>query len=535
MNRPTFDRLDDGEEALMQELVSEAGDPAVAPRPEFVASLRETLFNRLERPRPARRRARLLIGTGLAAAAIVAAVLAVPLFRPANAWAQVAKALQAQAWVHTTTIGPDGKSVGESWFSPKNHVIAGRRGGELEYHDAALGTFTKYVAAEQTIYRLPEQKDRLAMGMDLYRTLLDPKGPVKSPFPGMDLIAQSRRNVEEAGRTWEEVTLTLRVVAGDREQRMVLRLDPRTGLPHTCVVQPREGESGIAFDYPDHGPSDIYDLGAPRTAKRVDRIPSDDLNVVLAGLKAGRLRFDDYRGVMDWADGMNAFAMYRKGRKWRVENLVPAVKDWTAIPKDADAAWWKKNLDSFTRVVSAICDGERIYYYRVEGNIFAKNAPPPKVKLSMTQALNRSDEPLMPWPDKFPEHISRPSVWQPSDDREFLLEPKPDDGPPGTIRLRIRDPRSSDPALPDIYKLWLDPAAGYVVLRVEQSVFTANNHTKVEFIDTMLMENLARSPSGIWYPTKVRRKTSQFNSEQVWKYFLDFETPIPDDLFVPLK
>jgi hypothetical protein len=51
----------------------------------------------------------------------------------------------------------------------------------------------------------------------------------------------------------------------------------------------------------------------------------------------------------------------------------------------------------------------------------------------------------------------------------------------------------------------------------------------------MLMENLARSPAGFWYPTQVRRKTSQFDSEQVWKYFLDLETPIPDAFFQPLR
>ena len=141
----------------------------------------------------------------------------------------------------------------------------------------------------------------------------------------------------------------------------------------------------------------------------------------------------------------------------------------------------------------------------------------------------------MPWPHYFPEHISHTNVWQPSNDREMLLEPKPDDGPPGTIRLRVRDTGSSDPKHTDLYKLWLDPAAGYIALRSETSVFESTNPPKLAFIDTMLMENLARSPSGFWYPTQVRRKTSNLDSEQVWKYFLDFETPIPDDLFLPLK
>ena len=36
----------------------------------------------------------------------------------------------------------------------------------------------------------------------------------------------------------------------------------------------------IVFDYPDHGPADIYDLAQTRTAKRVDRVPGNDLDLV---------------------------------------------------------------------------------------------------------------------------------------------------------------------------------------------------------------------------------------------------------------
>ena len=48
MNQPTPGPLDDDEEELMRELVSEAGDPAVTPRPEFFARLRA---NDLQPPR----------------------------------------------------------------------------------------------------------------------------------------------------------------------------------------------------------------------------------------------------------------------------------------------------------------------------------------------------------------------------------------------------------------------------------------------------------------------------------------------------
>ena len=40
MNRPTPGRLDDDDEELMRRLVSEAGDPAVGARPEYVVGLR---------------------------------------------------------------------------------------------------------------------------------------------------------------------------------------------------------------------------------------------------------------------------------------------------------------------------------------------------------------------------------------------------------------------------------------------------------------------------------------------------------------
>ena len=137
-------------------------------------------------------------------------------------------------------------------------------------------------------------------GSDFFRQLLESKGPAKSPVFGMEVVAQSRRDVVEDGRAWVDIELTLKVIAGDRKQTMRFRVDPKTKLPHSCVFQSIEGPIGTRlFDYPDRGPADIYDLGVPRTAKLVDRMPTNDLDGVLAGLKAGRVRFDDYRGIAD--------------------------------------------------------------------------------------------------------------------------------------------------------------------------------------------------------------------------------------------
>jgi hypothetical protein len=538
MNPVTPGGSDDEEEEPMRRLISEAGDPAVVPRAEYVSGLRRLILDRLGPPRRAAHwRARLLVGSGLAAAALAAVTLALALFRPASAWAQVAQALQGRPWVHTRTLGPDGKPYGEAWFSPKTGVTAVRHGPHVEYHDRALRTFTKFVPDEGVVYRLPENSELRSQDTEFYEQLLDPKGPRKSPVPGMEVVAQSRRDVVEEGRAWVDIELTLKVVAGDRKQRMRFRVDPRTRSPHSLVYDSIEGQEGTTlFDYPDRGPSDIYDLGAPRTAKILDRTPAPDLDRVLAGLKAGRVRFDDYRAIMDWGDGSNVKRVWRKGRKWRAETLLSDMRKWPAFPRNAGAAWWKEHQNDYLVMLQAVCDGEKVYYYQAEGNPFGpdvKQVPP--LKLSMTQEINPSDDPFMPWPDSFPEHIGYTNVWQPTHDREFLLDTKPSDGPPGTIRLRVRDTRFPDPGHPDLYKLWINPAQSFIVLRSETSVFESTNPPKIAYVDSRVLEGLERSPSGLWYPTRVRRKTSNLNSEQVWTFHVEFDVPMPDEMFLPLK
>ena len=141
-------------------------------------------------------------------------------------------------------------------------------------------------------------------------------------------------------------------------------------------------------------------------------------------------------------------------------------------------------------LLQAVCDGKKVYYYKPEGNLFGRDAnePLPKLTLSMTQAISPSDDPFMPWPHLFVEHLSHPNVWPPTPEREFILDAKPADGPPGTIRLRVRDTRFADPSRPDLHKLWISPAQGYMSLRTETSVFETLNPPKIAFVDTMIME-----------------------------------------------
>ena len=63
----------------------------------------------------------------------------------------------------------------------------------------------------------------------------------------------------------------------------------------------------------------------------------------------------------------------------------------------------------------------------------------------------------------------------------------------------------------------------------------AGEPTKPAYVETRILEKLARSPNGFWYPTQVVRKTSNNMPDQVTRFVLDFNRPCPDELFLLVK
>lgn len=568
MPRATPDQPD--EEELMSRYISEAGDPHVEPRPEHVARLRSLLLERLGPPRPhaaRRRKARLLVGTGLAlvgsglSAAVV--LVLVTLSRPAIAWAQVAQALQRRPWVHGKVVGPDGKELVEQWVSSDRELGGERAGPQIAFHDYKRKILTKYVPAEGAVYRLPEPPEGAPGEANFLRQLLDqlldPAGPPKFPFPGTELIEQARREVEEGGEKRIEIELTLRVAGGSRgpDLSMRIRVDPATKLPDSLAFDAEDGKRYTAsIDYPDRGPADIYDLGAPRAAKVVDRIPPDAVRRVLAGLEAGRRQFDDYRAfvVEETVKALpghdtprfTAFRILRKGPRWRIERLPYGKTDW-APPPDADTAWWKEHERDFTFIPQIICDGKADWmYYLVDewkpGTPVPKpGVPDPHVGQTVgpNQLMGPVDDPVLPfWCQALlPEqagHLNE-GIDQPDNDRAFLVEPKPKDGPPGTILFRCRETNPHAVGVPDHFRLWVHPTANYLSVRAEIRVGEPADPTKVAWIDTHILEALAKSPKGHAYPTRARQITHNGRHEVVRTFFVDFDAQLPDGLFQPLK
>jgi hypothetical protein len=119
------------------------------------------------------------------------------------------------------------------------------------------------------------------------------------------------------------------------------------------------------------------------------------------------------------------------------------------------------------------------------------------------------------------------------------LDPNPSDSPTGTLLLKYQN-QSTDPNVIKSCRYWVDPARSYITLRYELGkAVEAKAGPDAEWPDTYMMEELAQTPSGIWYAAVVRRlcpgkvTSPDKRVTMVWRFFVDFNADMPDTLFKP--
>lgn len=478
----------------------------------------------------------LILGIGGSALVVVSAFAL--WLRPASAWAPVAEALRKQPWVHGKTIGPDGQVQAESWLSGNEEIIAYENSAQMGHLDYKLKVFAKYDRGAKVVFRFPDDRNSIKMPTDvsLYKHVLSARGGASIPGSGIELVKQTRTQSEEGKRKRLDLELTFRMVdIPEVLLRVKMRVDPKTNLPSSWQTLSAGGWSTTTLDYPHSGPADIYSVGVPLDAEVSGQVSISNPERVLAGFKAGRSRFDDYCAFVV-GDGRNVHRVWKQGGKWRADRLLPGRDNWPP-PHDVDASWWRAHQADYVFTTAAICDGETIYYYELNDHIWDSDIkePPPIRSNGVRQVTGPADDPIVPWPHLMPEQLGHPSISLPSENRALFLESNSDDGPNDSIRLRVRDSRSLKSDEPDRNRFWIDPERNFLCLQAESCVFEKADPLKIAYVDTYLLETLARSPRGYWYPTRVRRKTSNFAVAQVTHFYLDFEAKISDELFEPLK
>lgn len=535
-------------EKAMQQALSRACSKAVAP------------------VRDGRKRRRALLAY---AAALIGLVSILPwLGSPSCSWAEVVQAVHATPWMHSTCKGPGGQKD-ESWLSPAQGISASRWDKRVEFRDHKLRIYWSFDPDENVLYRLPELRDQTRTHylqlMDTFAGLLraDPKaesaraylqlaGNADAPLQAINEKPKSVK--DEAGRNWLAYEFNVRSPEGTEPFHISVLVDPRTKLPHLWKVEGTIGKEKlsreIVFDYPEKGPVDAYALGVPRSAKVVDRIPKDDLARLIAGVQAGRQRFDAYCAIVvtsndkeEWWSGRPS-KIWRKGDRWRMDFLGSIPGKGKVPPAGANRTqWWHDRASELRSFPSMVCDGETTYWMTMK----AKEAADPRnttfdvVSTQKTSRVGPEDDPIPAAYSSMPEFLSHPPMGIGGQDLEPALELQPRDGPPGTVLLKVKRvgnrlnaqlPKDLPPA-PDMYRFWIDPLKSYVAMRWQMGEGDGE--------DVNIVEELAQSPGGHWYPTVVRRKNAGRGpdgkpfDDVLYRFYLDFNAPLPDTLFQPPK
>jgi hypothetical protein len=510
-------------------------------------------------------RGRLLAVGGVAAGILVG--VGIWMIRPAPSWADVANAVKAKPWLHLVRQEVGGSDL-EGWLSPKHRISATRYGRHFEHFDHQLRVYHTYDADEGMVYRLPEyggaRRDAFLSMLDiidaLFRAEAHPRMAAMVFLCANDakckVLREKQSDVkDQQGRTWREHQMSIEHAWNADPVHLVIRVDPKSNLPYSVRTEGKFKGQAFAteelFDYPEKGPTDIYAMGVPRSAKLVDRTPRGDLARLLDGVKAARNRFDDYAAIVvegadnkPWWHG-KPIRIWRKGHKWRYDSaIVVPITGPEPAPGPDMGRWWQDRLRDVRWRPMMAGDGKTNSWF--EGN-FAQ-APETKEWTFRVTTVKKTpdttgDDDYIPAAYAFmPEYLSHPPMGIPAPNIEPVIETTPRDGPPGTVLLRVRHritaaeaKQTKDahlPPLPDLYLSWIDPSRSYVTMRWQMGETKPAKSGN----DAYIMEGLAQSPSGIWYPTRVRRLGAIRSADgtvhdQVFRFFLQFNAVLPDSLF----
>jgi len=543
------------DDEILQDLVRQASDPAARPRPEYVEQLRTLLLAQTvsQAQRPSRMRWLVIA----AAAALAASLLLSFLFfrdNAAFALADVFAAGRERPWVHgTLTLSGTAKAMAEYWVSPQKKLAAYHVDRRFGFDDFVTKVSKTFDAQEGTLYCVPLpqlfQEDSQRLAPAAWEQLLMNSRTADKLFHNETVAKLKRTNVVERGKRWIDYDVVVRRTdRRDTVRTIHIRLDGQTRLPTRWDEELQDGRQVMTrFDYPSTGPRDIYDLGVPKTARVVDRIPSGDLVHVASALKAGRVRFDDYDAIVEnrstdprikvsYAAGlnMNVRRVRRRGGRYRIDALVIAKPALQEPKPNADMAkWWHDNRENFWSVPNLICDGQERYFYRMlRDRVVPGQKPDTEVVLQTQLPVDGSaDDPPATWPQLMPEYFCRPYL-EATNTRDLHLDTKPTDGPAGT--WRVIDTSTSTDRGGELYRFWFDPKLDFAARKTITRVFE-HESSKLAYIDTDEFDDFAQSPSGIWYPRTGRRTTTTDERfPQVTKFYLDFDVKLSDDLFQPV-
>ncbi len=465
------------------------------------------------------------VAASLAAAATLAAII---VLGSRDAWAQVAKSLGTKSWVRMTLQIPGGeqapkdvspemlKRPPEIWFSPEHQTAGCRFMNSVQFVDFAQGERLRYEPGENIVYR-ETVADHDQAEFDHLNTLLRLVGEenkeLKLPQSGIEFIDRSQRNVRDGDRLWTEFTFQCRdPQRTPPEFTTTLRVDPGSRLPVEMRTTEKfaNSDKGVErifkFDYPEHGPADIYDLGVARSTKVIERLLPGGAKELFAAHTKARLRaIEPYSAVVLVSDAQAGFRdifeasrVRYDGQTWQVEHadlmqlLAFREQVWSkqlSPPQDGDPAlWWKNQVAGLTFTPATTIAN-------IPGNALLPDAV----------GYYFLNDPATPG-------------------GEIGIDRRPVIGPPNTILVGVRTSIA-------LNSFWMDPEHDYAAVR-----FECPSGDKTFALRTTIIDTFEKSPGGRWYATQVRVGDVQNSGDEprsdrgvapvitsIYRYFVEFD------------
>lgn len=160
-----------------------------------------------------------------------------------------------------------GPIVAESWCSPGNQLSAFRSPQIVHLYDGTTGTHTHFRVGDKVAYRWASQDRNAQFGREFIRTLLA-AGDLQSCFPMHD-VSPVRKTILNDQRVRYSFQVRQRKDP-DQGWDSVVETDPISGRIDFWKDHHHEGTVvQTRFDYPDHGPLTIFELGVPRDSEIV--------------------------------------------------------------------------------------------------------------------------------------------------------------------------------------------------------------------------------------------------------------------------
>ena len=293
-------------------------------------------------------------------------------------------------------------------------------------------------------------------------------------------------------------------------------------------------------------------------SERETMLPTGELSQIQEALQTGRQRIDDYRAIfvnrsegydyMWWTE--RPMILYRKGTRFRAGlcrwmgwhindgcNSPPKMK--ISVPGGA------ARLDFFHFYPQYVVNSSTVFTSKCESNTEADGTQRMRIAAVTKTAYNTPAEDIFPlgWSMR-PEFVCRPPLGiDPRD--EVTIHLNPSDGPTGCILLCIRRTTTTgrmkdrhSVGLPDEWHYWLDPEHDYIAMR--QDMILRDEPGQEDIVANHTVEEVRRSPRGVWFATKIRRVNSGRTSkgepfDQVYHLYVDFDLDLLDSLFAAQK